>query len=58
FITGNQLKVHVKVHITGKPYHCDVFNKQFITENQLKVHVKVHITDKPTTVIIVKRIHY
>ena len=47
FITGNELKRHVKIHKGERDHVCKYCGKGFIQAGQLSEHVRVHTGEKP-----------
>ena len=43
--TRGGLLYHVKAHILGRPYNCDVCNRSYATKNDFETHYKRHAGD-------------
>ena len=47
FHTGSHLRVHLKTHLTLKPYKCFYCDKCFREQNRLDIHLTVHTGYRP-----------
>lgn len=42
-----RLKLHMKTHMTNKPFKCEICEKSFVMRGDLKTHQKFHSEERP-----------